>query len=501
MPLLTQAERSGYSETSKHADVMAFIDGLRDLRSPLLQIGSFGTSPQGRDLPLLVLSSAGIRSPEQARELGRPVVLLQNGIHAGEVEGKEAALMVVRELLRGAEPGLLDRITLLVVPLFNPDGNDAMDSKNRALHLPKLSGQIGPARVGTRVNSLGINLNRDYIRHEAPEMRAMQTQICQPWQPDLSIDSHATNGSVHRFWMTVDIPHTVESGPAGPIEYMRRSMVPALFEAVRKGHGIESGWYGNFVEDERALDAGGEVDPHSKAGEGWMTYPHHPRFGSNYRGLGGRLDLLLECYSYLSFEERTRTTRVWMWESLRYAAARPAEIKHIVAAGRRPPPRVAVQYELGLRPEPVSVLSSHPRLPGGSPVDLRIPHLAAFRGTVVVDRPEAYALPARLAPFLRGHGLPVEAAPARASAQVCTLERQEQEAGRGILEAAGHGRRVVSWVEREVELGEGWLRLPTEHPLGALACYLCEPESDDGLIENGMLPTPAPGQPFEIYRL
>ena len=113
--------------------------------------------------------------------------------------------------------------------------------------------------------------------------------------------------SVHRFAMTVDVPHTVASGRPEPIAYMRERLVPDGIARVRRTHGLESGWYGNFVEDERALDRAGTADPTSPVGEGWMTYPHHPRFGSNYRGLTNRLDLLLECYSYLPFVERVRT--------------------------------------------------------------------------------------------------------------------------------------------------------------------------------------------------
>lgn len=501
MPLLTTAERSGYRETSTHAQVMGFIDGLRALGSPLLQIGEFGTSPQGRALPLLILSSEGVSTPAAARALGRPVVLLQNGIHAGEVEGKEAALMLVRDLLQGAEPGLLDQITVLVVPLFNPDGNDAMDLSNRALDLPRLTGQDGPPLVGTRVNSMKINLNRDYIRHEAPEMRLMQTRICHPWLPDLSVDAHATNGSVHRFWMTTDIPHTVASGPAGPIEFMRQSLVPQLTRAVRDNHGIESGWYGNFVEDEKVLDAGGQADPASVVAEGWMTYPHHPRFGSNYRGLTGRLDLLLECYSYITFEQRTRTTYAWLLETLRAVAARADEIRQVVAEGRTPPDRIAIQYGLGVLPDPIRILTRSPRTRTGAPTELQLPHIARFTGTVTVDRPAAYCLPARLAPFLRGHGLPVEPAPAATSASRPIFEGMAYREGRAILEAAGNGLRQVSWEACTPTLGEGWVGVPTDHPAGALAVYLCEPESDDGLVENGLLDTPAEGGAFEIYRL
>lgn len=501
MPLQTVAERTGYRATSTHADVMAFIAELEALGSPLLRVSSFGQTPQGRELPLLILSSAGVADPAAARRLGRPVLLLQNCIHAGEVEGKEAALMLVRDLLQEKDAGLLDKLTLLVVPIFNADGNDAMDTKNRALHIERLIGQDGPPSVGTRVNAAGINLNRDYIKHEAQEMRLLQTRVCQPWQPDVTVDSHATNGSVHRFAMTCDIPHTVESGRREPIEFMRRTLVPEVTAAVRRGFGLESGWYGNFVEDERALDADRSADPDCAVAEGWLTYPHHPRFGSNYRGLGGRLDLLLECYSYLTFEERVRTTYAWLLETARAVARRADEILELIDGSRTPPERVAVRYRIEAMPEPVDILTRQPRTRQGAPHTVRLPHLARFVGDTVIERPRAYVLPAHLEPFLRGHGLQLAAAPAQARIAAATFEGWKHIGGRAILEAAGVRHSQVTWREGSRQLPAGSILLPTAQPLGALAVYLCEPESDDGLFENGLLPTPEPGAEFPVLRV
>jgi hypothetical protein len=497
----TVAESSGYRATSTHAEVMGFIAELQALNSPLLAVSSFGTSPQGRDLPLLVLSSAGITDPAAARAAGRPVVLIQNCIHAGEVEGKESALMLVRDLLRGREAGLLDRVTLVVVPILNPDGNDAMEPGNRALHIERLIGQSGPPRVGTRVTAAGINLNRDHIRQEGPEMRALQTQVYQRWQPDLSVDTHATNGSVHRLAMTFDIPHTVESGRREPIEFMRQSFLPEVNAAVNRGFGLLSGWYGNFVEDERVLDASGEADPTTPVGEGWMTYPHHPRFGSNYRGLTNRPDVLLECYSYLTFEERVRTTYAWLLELLRAAGRRADELRQLVASSAAPPDRIAVRYGLEAMADPIEIPTRQPRTPSGSEVNVRLPHLARFVGTTVVDRPRGYLLPAALAPFLRGHGLRLEEAPPQATVEAATFVGASREGGRAILEASGTGRPEVSWARQSRRLPPGTILLPTDQPLGAVAVYLSEPESDDGLVENGLLPTPAQGEEFAVLRL
>lgn len=497
--LLTRAESTGYRETSLHADVMHFVRSLEQLGDRRLHVTTFGKSPLGRELPLLVLSKDGVRTPTEARRTGRPVVLMLDGIHPGEVEGKEASLALVRDLLLGKHPDWLDTLVLLVVPLFNPDGNDALDPANRRLDLKHLSGQIGPV-VGTRTQSQGINLNRDYLRQASPEMRLLQQGVCIPWAPDLTIDNHATNGSVHRFHMTVDVPHTVESGRHEPIELVRGRLVPDVIAAVRK-RGFESGWYGNFVEDERALDAHGEADPSSPVGLGWMTYPHHPRFGSNYRGLTGRLDLLLECYSYLPFEERVQTASAWQIETLSWAAAHADDIAQTVAASARPPERIAVRYRLDTRAEPVAVLTRTPRTLEGQPTTLHLPHHARFVGTTVIDRPRAYVVPPSIAEHLRRHGLRVDPAEGSVEVEVARVTSLGAEGGRAILEAARVGEVSVAWRPERRTIPAGWSRVETDQPLGAIAVYLCEPESDDGAVENGLLDAPTVGDEHPAWRL
>lgn len=500
MPPQTRAEATAYQETSLHADVMAFIAALAARRDPRLTVSSFGTSPGGRDLPLLVLSAHGVRTPAEARARDLPVVLIQNGIHAGEVEGKEAGLMLVRDLLDGRHGELLAHLTLVVVPLFNPDGNDALDPANRRLDLPMLQGQLGPARVGTRVNGIGVNLNRDYMRQEAVEMRLLQAGVARPWAPDLTIDTHATNGSVHRFAMAYDVPHTTASGRPEPIAYMRQTMMPAVTAALARDHGLLAGWYGNFVEDERALDARRAADPHATVAEGWMTYPHHPRFGSNYRGLTNRLDLLLECYSYLTFEERVVTTYACLLEALRHVAGHGHDVLEVVARSRAPRPHIAVRSRLAAMPAPIEVATRTPRTLDGAPTSVVIPYLADFVGAVVVERPPAYVVPAAVAAHLERHGLTVEDAPAALDVEVATVTSHGAEGGRKILEAAEVGELEVSWQRTARAVPAGARLVRTDQPLGAIAVYLCEPESDDGAVENGLVAAPAPGAEFPIWR-
>ncbi len=500
MPLQTHAEATSYQETSLHAHVMAFVAALRDRDDPRFHVTTFGASPGGRELPLVVLSAHGIRTPAEARARGLPVVLIINGIHAGEVEGKEACQMLMRDLLDGTHAALLEKLVLVIVPLFNPDGNDAVDPENRKLNLPRLEGQIGPKLVGTRVNGIGVNLNRDYMRQQAAEMRLLQGRVVQVWQPDLTIDTHATNGSVHRFAMTYDIPHTVESGRAEPIAFMRTQVMPAVTRALEAEHGLLAGWYGNFVEDERALDARRDADPGAAVTEGWMTYPHNPRFGSNYRGLSNRLDLLLECYSYLTFPERVRTTYATILETLTWVAAHPDDVVQIVAASQAPRDRIAVRYKLEAFAEPIEIATCTPRTLEGAPTKVRVNYFANFIGTTVVARPPAYVVPAAMAEHLARHGIASEPVSGECDAEVATVTGFDTEGGRKILEASEVGDLEVEWRRGTRTVPAGARRVRTDHAAGAVVVYLCEPESDDGAVENGVLAAPAAGSEFPIWR-
>ncbi|HEX6883931.1 MAG TPA: M14 family metallopeptidase [Planctomycetota bacterium] len=490
----TRAESSRYLETSRHADVMAFLAALEARRDPRLARQSFGTSPEGRDLPLLVLSTRGVRSPVAARAANLPIVLVINGIHAGEVEGKEASLMLVRDILDGKLGDLLEHMTLLVVPLFNPDGNDRISPENRKLDLANLEGQLGPVSgVGTRVNASGVNLNRDYMRQGALEMQCLQSRVCQPWKPHLTVDCHSTNGSVHRFDLTFDVPHTIESGRSEPILYMRERLLPAVRREVKSQWGHETGWYGNFLVDEK------------KSGEGWITYTHHPRFGSNYRGLTSRLDVLLETYSYISFEERVHTTYAFLVELLRFTAERPGELLAVVEGCQAPRESIAVRYDLQPFPEPIEILTRSPRTLEGAPTSVTIPHHGRFVGSEVVRRPWAYAVPDSLAAFFRGHGLELSwlGTNTKVLGEVARVDAVHRAGSRKILESTDLGELTLEThaESKGLKLPQGTLYLRTDQPLGAVATYLCEGRSDDSLWSNGLLPEPAVGEELPVLRV
>ncbi|MFM8271760.1 MAG: M14 family zinc carboxypeptidase, partial [Gemmata sp.] len=248
-------------------------------RGPTARLDHFGTSHEGRMLPLLVIADPPVATPEEAQQSGRLVVLAFANIHGGEVDGKEALLALARDLTDKPHPLLKDLVVLLV-PNLNADGNELIDPKHRP-------GDNGPVEgAGTRANAQGHDLNRDFVKLESPEVRAL-VKLVNAWNPAMVIDCHTTNGSRHRYTLTYDGPRY----PSTDTEIARWStstLFPAVTKRVKAGTGYDIAPYGNFDKDRTR----------------WETYPASPRYGVQYFALCGRVGVLSESYSYAPFKDR-----------------------------------------------------------------------------------------------------------------------------------------------------------------------------------------------------
>ncbi len=380
--LLTVAERSQFKATARHAEVVELCGRLAK-SSPLIRLTELGRSGEGRSLPLLIVADPPVSTPEAAKASGKLVVFLFGNIHAGEVDGKEALPILVREIVERTDHPLLRHLILAVAPIYNADGNERVSKDNRP-------GQVGPEEgMGQRANAGGLDLNRDFMKLEAPETRAL-VRFLNEWDPHLTIDTHTTNGSHHRYTITYEGPKN-PAGNARLIAFSRSRLFPEVGEALEKRSGYRSFFYGNFEGN------------HTR----WTSFPATPRFGTTYIGLRNRLSVLSEAYSYAPFKDRVFATRDFCLALLEFVAEHREEVRALlddarrrsVAAGLDPTDRVAIRSKARAFPGKVAVLGFVEREENGRKVATDQPKDYAceieedFVPDLEVARPFAYLIP------------------------------------------------------------------------------------------------------------
>lgn len=501
----TRPERTRYRETSAHADVLAFLDSLQR-RGAGIRVGTLAISPEGRRVPYVVASRPLVAGPAAAHRSGKPVAWVQANIHGGEVEGKEAAQMLLRDLTLGPLRPLLDSVVLIVVPIYNADGNERLGPGQR--NRPE---QNGPAIVGQNPNGQYLNLNRDYVKMEAPETRGAAA-LLNVWDPELFLDLHTTDGSYHGYVLTYASGLNPNPSPAG--DYVRDWLLPEARRRMRRRHQEETFPYGNFRNQE----------PDSLA-QGWETYDARPRFGTNWMGLRGRLAVLSEGYSHAAFRTRVQASYDFVREILSLAAERRTEIlARVAASDRRMPDSVVVRSVLG--PPTVRPVVAELTRPAGEGSNgyahrrqtgvfraIQMPVFDRFTSARKEARPAGYLLPTRLggiAGLLRRQGIIVErlSAPWRGPTETFAVESLVSDSlfeGHRPVRVEGHWGRAVRGTAPGAAPGAapaGAFLVRTDQPLGVLAAYLLEPASEDGMVTWNLLDRElAAGAPYPITRI
>ncbi|MEW4568135.1 DPP IV N-terminal domain-containing protein [Tautonia sp. JC769] len=491
--LLTVAERSDFEATARFDEVVELCRTL-DERSDLVRLTTLGTTVEGRSIPVMIVGDPPVASAEEAKASGKLVVLAIGAIHGGEVCGKEALLMLVRDFTD--EPGhpLLQDVILCVAPVFNADGAERFSTENRW-------GQDGPAQgTGTRGNADGLDLNRDFIALMAPETRGL-VRFLGEWDPHLFIDTHTTNGSAHRYLITYDGPKNPATHP-DILSFSRETFLPGVADAFHEATGEHAFFYGNFERD------------HAE----WTTYPANPRFGTTYVGLRNRLSILSEAYAYAPFEDRVTGTLAFVRSALEQAADHREEIHSLLDRARSETtnaddPAIPIRSEARPFDEPVTILGFEESAgarpsesyAAGVPKDYEAAFVARFEPTKTVRRPFAYAIPpghdAAIATLGR-HGIDREhlREDIEVEAEIATLDAVRRNGGGYHGPASIEAEVTVETASRRVPAGSVIVR--TAHPLGTLASYLLEPESDDNLMTWGFFGDElAAGDEFPVLRL
>ncbi len=283
---ITPAEASDFHTTPSYADTVAYLQRLQQAAPGVIHLQTFGTTPQGRPMTVVIASGDGTFDVAAARRAHKPVVLVQAGIHPGEIEGKDAGLMLLRDIaITRKYPHLLDHVVLVYIPVFSVDGHENVSPFHRI-------NQNGPASMGFRGQSQYLNLNRDYVKADAPEMRAW-LKLWQTWLPDFLIDVHTTDGADYQYdltWYTED-PHKLDPAVSA---WQHDAIVDHAIPAYEK-RGHLASIYLEFKDG---------TNPR----KGIENFGSGPRFSTGYAALQNRPALLIETHMLKSYQNRLQAT-------------------------------------------------------------------------------------------------------------------------------------------------------------------------------------------------
>lgn len=485
----TPAEAAQFRTTPGYADTLAYLERLHQAAPGKIRLETFGTTPEGRPMTVVIASNDGSFSPQAARAAHKPVVLLQAGIHPGEIEGKDAGLMLLRDFaVTGKLPHLLDHAVLVYIPVFSVDGHENSSPYHRI-------NQNGPEAQGFRGQSQYLNLNRDYVKADAPEMRAW-LQLWQRWLPDFLIDVHTTDGADYQYdltWYTED-PHKLDPGVAAWQKALTDAAIPA-YEA--RGH--LASIYLEFKDG---------ADPR----KGITNFGSGPRFSTGYAALQDRPALLIETHMLKPYAVRVHAVYDLVDVLLERIGDDPdALLKTTAAADARtiaragdPSARVALTF----KPDPASTpydlrgyayTVTHSDISGSDwirydpshPRNYTIPNWNGLLPDVSVDPPAAYAIPAQwtvLIDRLDAHGIAYRrlARPMKVTAQGYRLDqpRWAEKPFEGHLMLRDFQLHAEP---RELTLPAGSVIVPLDQRGANVAIELLEPQAPDSMLRWGYL--------------
>jgi len=483
--LLTVAERSGFGSTANYADIQSFIKELTQT-SEFIRVESITKTAGGRDVPLLIIGNPLPKSPAGLLNDKRIVVYIQANIHAGEVEGKEASLMLARNLVKGFNDEILQKIVVLICPNFNPDGNEAISTSNRTY-------QNGPKNgVGLRYNGQMLDLNRDAVKLETPEMKGLILNVIREWDPSVMVDCHTTNGSYHEEPVTF----TWMMNPAGSrdlINYMRDKMMPEVSGILTNKYNVLNCFYGEFTD---------QKNPEN----GWISYASEPRYLVNYMGIRNRLAILNENYVYADYKSRVLGSYSLLKSILDYAASHTQEIKTLlkqtdeltIARGLEPAAQDSFPIEYTAKPTPekitirafeTEVITDAEGLEDFKKTDRKklvtAPYIADYFPARSISFPFAYLIRLNdpvIASLLLAHGIKLEKLTHRITLVVESFKIAGLKPASRLNQ--GHYTNTVSGVMEKdtIEFLPGTYVVRMAQPLANLAAYMLEPQTDDALI-------------------
>ncbi|MCC5088945.1 M14 family metallopeptidase [Xanthomonas campestris] len=486
-PLTTVAERSGFVQTGRFDEVIALCDAFAQRYPQAVRCISFGTTPEGRPMKALVVSTSGALDAASAAQRALPVVLVQGGIHAGEIDGKDAGFLALRELLDGtAGKGVLDKVVWIFVPVFNVDGHERFGAWNRP-------NQRGPEQMGWRTTAQNLNLNRDYVKADAPEMQAM-LQLVQQWDPLMYVDLHATDGAQFEHDVSVQV-EPVHAGDAALRKDGTRWRDAVIADLAKQGS-LPLPYYPSLVrEDDPSSGFADDVSP--------------PRFSHGYFLLRNRFGMLVETHSWKQYPVRVRVTRNAIVSVLQQAArhgtqwladAHAADRRASALAGHLEPLSYAAGpgtrtvafrgYAYTRTPSPVSG-ALMTRYDERTPQIWKVPLRDQIAPDVTVEAPRGgYLVPAAqaalVADTLRLHGITFQTLTQAGDRAVQSFRADT--ATFAARSNEGHQGLTVSgqWHAETRAVPVGSLFVPIAQPKARLVMAILEPQAPDSLLQWGL---------------
>ena len=393
----THFERSDETESPSYNETMEYFRKFAT-KTRMARFISIGKSAQGRDINCLIVAKGNLFTPRKARRSGKAVILIQNGIHPGEIEGKDASMLLLREILISKEKiHLLDNLVLLFIPIFNVDGHERLDYFNRP-------NQDGPRLMGFRTTALNLNLNRDYMKADTPEMKAM-LKLFNTWLPDFYIDNHTTNGVDYQYHITYGMEkHQNIFGALG--KWGQEEFLPYVRDDVEK-KGFLCTTYIELLKKELE--------------EGITDWSTRPMFSNGYAALQNRLLLLIETHSLKPFSNRVYSTKAMVESSLEFINENQKDLRELnKKADRESVKRYAdgktsfpIRFEgtkdyalvdfkgINYRKENSEITGSIIKQYTGEPVNVKVPVYNKVKVIKRVKLPYAYVIPAEFKDVIR----------------------------------------------------------------------------------------------------
>jgi hypothetical protein len=479
---ITPAERTGLTATPNYADTRAYLERLA-AASPLIRLQVFGQSALGRDLLAVTASLDHPGGSHAVFDPAKPVMLVQAGIHSGEIDGKDAGLMLLRDIALRSQRTLLERVNLVFVPILNVDGHERSSPFNRP-------NQRGPVSQGWRNTAQNLNLNRDYTKLDAPEMQAL-VRLLRQFDPDLYIDVHVTDGMDYQYDVTYGFQGQHGGWTASPesVRWLQDCYSRDLDAALR-AEGHQPGPL-VFERDPRRPEAG------------LVSYVFSPRYSQAYGDIVHIPSVLIENHSLKDYRRRVLGTYVLMEASLKALATHGAALRTARAADRASrAAEIPVGWQSGEQPTgqveflPIAHEPWQSSASGklevrwlGRPAPPRKLPVYPVHARWQLSRPKAYWVPvtkSEVIARLGHHGIEMQALTEtraitlewlrlpQASAAAAAFEgRFLHQAGQPLRE-----RRKMLWPA-------GSVRVPTDQQRGDLAMVLLEPQSEDSFFAWG----------------